>query len=669
MASVDNVEDIAPDRQYVAAAAQADFDYPFPIFTDADIVVDVDGVVKTLSTHYAVTGEGEDTGGTVTFVTPLVGGEIVTLYRDVAIERTSDIQQNGPLSSAALNDELDRFTMWAQQLESRLGRSIRLAISNPQASSELELDATFEGKYLFINSDGELEPAAAVSTTTLTQSILGALLNPRTGAEIAVGVTPTDYSVPSHEKVTLVFAARYGWSTAASAANNKVALDNAMLVVAQIGSGVVALGAGTYDIPNITCAQNGCVFVGTGESSTLLRYATPTGDGVAVKFSKGAASIVRSGISDVGFISASTSTKTAVMFQDGRQSIFQRVAVNSGNWPGPDSIGLRTYGRDFYSIIECDIECARPWLISLNPNQGDLHADMSIVRSCQFASTVSTGKNIEVESGVELTNFKFDTVDMAGGKYGFYWVDTASNVAPYHLSFINCRYEQNADAAGFSFYIETNAALQNVYWEQCHFDPACGGIHLRNAQKISLKDCTFPGAAGITNLDITFISTTFLVLENTLVQALSTVTLTSAVLCGGDELQSSGPVVPPNAEYKFDQGAIISQHTIIGPNGERIWAYVGTLANNGTINTPFLRTLYTSAEVSVTGYGATGPVKAGGFAVWFKDGTCTKCGGTTNFVDTAVGAEIRCLDGGSGLVVINTLGQPITVRIRVSAAL
>lgn len=64
MTSIDTVNDLPPRVQYVASAAQVDFDYPFPVFQDADLVVDVDGTTQTLATHYTVAGEGADTGGT-----------------------------------------------------------------------------------------------------------------------------------------------------------------------------------------------------------------------------------------------------------------------------------------------------------------------------------------------------------------------------------------------------------------------------------------------------------------------------------------------------------------------------------------------------------------------------------------------------------------------------
>ena len=125
--SVDNVADIDPIDQYTASAAQTAFDYSFPIFADADLVVYDNDTLQVLDTDYTVSGAGDDTGGTVTFLTGRTAGDIITIYRDVAIERTTDIQQNGTRRSASMNDELDRMTMWMQQLERNIGRAVRLS--------------------------------------------------------------------------------------------------------------------------------------------------------------------------------------------------------------------------------------------------------------------------------------------------------------------------------------------------------------------------------------------------------------------------------------------------------------------------------------------------------------------------------------------------------------
>jgi hypothetical protein len=199
--AIDDVQDLAPRVQYTALAAQTVFDYDFPIFEEGDLVVDVNDDPQALGTDYTVQNEGEDEGGTVTFLTPLAGGETVTIYRDIPIARTSDYQQNGPWSSASTNAELNRIVMMLQQLESSIGRSLRLPMTAniPNADIELSPLASWLNKYVFIGANGTPEPATAVATTTLSQSVIGALLYPLTEAEDDAGiVTLANMALPPY---------------------------------------------------------------------------------------------------------------------------------------------------------------------------------------------------------------------------------------------------------------------------------------------------------------------------------------------------------------------------------------------------------------------------------------------------------------------------------------
>lgn len=250
MPSVDDVQDIAPLVQYTAAGGQTVFAYPFPIFEDDNLTVYDDDTLEVLTTHYTVSGAGNDTGGNVTFLAGRTDGHIITIYRNVAMERLTDFSQNGPRRSADMNDELDRITMYTQQLKRDIGRSIRLSLRNPQASSELELDpiSNWEDRYLYINPDGELEPAVNVGQTTITQSIIGQLLYPQTAAEIAAGVTPVNYAYAPGN------AFRYG-ATGDGATDDTAALQSWLDVAEQLGFGY--LPSGNYKATSLTLTLTG----------------------------------------------------------------------------------------------------------------------------------------------------------------------------------------------------------------------------------------------------------------------------------------------------------------------------------------------------------------------------------------------------------------------------
>lgn len=136
MPSIDVVNDLSPRDQYVATANQTDFDYNFPIFEDGDLVVatapdeNSEAEVLALNTDYTVSGEGNDTGGTVVLTTGVSAGTIVTIYRDIPIARNTDVSQNGPWSSTAYNDELDKIVLILQQLKLLLDRTLRLSLTS-----------------------------------------------------------------------------------------------------------------------------------------------------------------------------------------------------------------------------------------------------------------------------------------------------------------------------------------------------------------------------------------------------------------------------------------------------------------------------------------------------------------------------------------------------------
>lgn len=241
MTSIDTVNDLPPRVQYVASAAQTLFPYPFPIFSDGDLVVDVDGTPAALNVAYTVAGEGDDLGGNVTWIgAAFVGGEIVTIYRDIAIERDTDISQNGPWSSTTYNDEMDKIFLLLQQLKANGLRALRLPITAAVTDADIELDpVAFANKYLSFDANGKPVPAvltsaaltaaaitAVLTASTTDQDAILALLRERTdttpgldslersAVEITDGVTPANYAYPEGDvrryAPTLAFAG-YNW--------------------------------------------------------------------------------------------------------------------------------------------------------------------------------------------------------------------------------------------------------------------------------------------------------------------------------------------------------------------------------------------------------------------------------------------------------------------------
>lgn len=281
MSTIDDVTDVSPRIQYVAAAAQTAFDYPFPIFADGDLKVYVDGVLQALTTDYTVSGATEDDGGTVTFVSALDGNEVVTIFRDTAIERTTDYAQNGPLTSAAINDDFDKLFIIAQELEQRVGRALRLPQTSEAVAADAELDpANYASKYLAFDADG-LPTPALLSSATMTQATIGALLYPRTAAEISAGVTPTNYAERPG------WLARYGTNTTPGTTDLTTAVANCIAVSAThravFPAETVVTGKFTIPAGGSVYLPPGCVLKDSGVLGASDRLVNITNDNVHIE--------------------------------------------------------------------------------------------------------------------------------------------------------------------------------------------------------------------------------------------------------------------------------------------------------------------------------------------------------------------------------------------------
>jgi len=119
------VGDSRPLVQYTADGQQTEFTFPFPVLAAQDLIVVFDD--GAAPGGFSVTGVGDSAGGTVTFDSAPPADTRVTLYRDMAVARTTDFVEAGSFRASALNDELDRLTLMVQQVESIAATALRHA--------------------------------------------------------------------------------------------------------------------------------------------------------------------------------------------------------------------------------------------------------------------------------------------------------------------------------------------------------------------------------------------------------------------------------------------------------------------------------------------------------------------------------------------------------------
>ncbi|QDP56324.1 MAG: putative tail fiber protein [Prokaryotic dsDNA virus sp.] len=187
-----NIADNSPRISYTVAegATQTSFAVPFEFFDNGDLNVYVDGTLKTITTHYTVSG-GDGSTGTVTIsVTGATGGSTVVVTRDIALERTTDFPVSGAFNIVALNTELDRLVAVAADLEDQSNRALQLTDFDAAVSLVLPDVDTRKGKTLAFNaSTGAVEAGPSISDT---QTVSAASADIATLADTQDGTTGTN---------------------------------------------------------------------------------------------------------------------------------------------------------------------------------------------------------------------------------------------------------------------------------------------------------------------------------------------------------------------------------------------------------------------------------------------------------------------------------------------
>ena len=155
-------------NSYSGNSSTTAFAYTFKIFADTDLQVIIRSstgaeTVKTLTTHYTVSGAGDASGGNVTFTsgnTPATG-ETVVIRRAVPQTQAIDYIANDPFPAESHEEGLDRATMTTQQMQEELDRSFKVSRTNTITSSEFTDSATDRAsKALGFDSEGNLTTVA-----------------------------------------------------------------------------------------------------------------------------------------------------------------------------------------------------------------------------------------------------------------------------------------------------------------------------------------------------------------------------------------------------------------------------------------------------------------------------------------------------------------------------
>src|SRR5215510_9829955 len=122
----------------------------FRILSQSDIEVFVDLALQTLTTHYTVTGVGNDTF-TVNFLTAPSNGVAILIRRKQPIKQGSNYIPNEGPPAERIESDFDKLVMMAQMLKEALDRAIKVGKSSVFTATEA--DDPIASRFLRAKSD------------------------------------------------------------------------------------------------------------------------------------------------------------------------------------------------------------------------------------------------------------------------------------------------------------------------------------------------------------------------------------------------------------------------------------------------------------------------------------------------------------------------------------
>ena len=151
-------------NSYAGNASTTVFNYNFKILSSGDLKVYIRSsngteTLKTLNTHYTITGVGSAVGGSITFTlgnTP-ASGQTVVLIRDTAQTQSIDYVANDPFPADTHEEGLDKGIILVQELQEEIDRCLKLSKTNSMTSAEFFIGPQDRaGKILGFDGNGEL---------------------------------------------------------------------------------------------------------------------------------------------------------------------------------------------------------------------------------------------------------------------------------------------------------------------------------------------------------------------------------------------------------------------------------------------------------------------------------------------------------------------------------
>ena len=268
-----------PRVAYTATADQQAFTIPFEFFAVADIKVYNGTTLLTYDanadavTEYSITGAASDSddayefgaGGTVNIgATGISAGAIITIIRDITIERASDFSPSGTFDITALNTDLDKVYAKLSDIDQQSDRSVKLLDTDSiSATVTLPAKATRASKVLTFDSDGNV---TTTYTAVDTSTVAGIASDVTTVAGISSNVT-TVAGISSN--VTSVAGVSSNVTTVAGISSNVTTvagISSNVTSVAGIASNVTTVANNISDVNNFAAVYR----IGSSDPTSSL---------------------------------------------------------------------------------------------------------------------------------------------------------------------------------------------------------------------------------------------------------------------------------------------------------------------------------------------------------------------------------------------------------------
>ncbi len=325
-------------NSYSGDGSTDQFNYTFKIFADSDLQVIIRSAagtetVKTITTHYTVSGAGNANGGSITFTAGNIptSTETVVLRRAVPQTQAIDYIANDPFPAESHEEGLDRATMTTQQIQEELDRAIKLSRTNTMTSTEFTVGATERaGKILAFDSSGEISVTQELGTyqgtdaTTTTEAyVVRDIIKSTTASELnnvyicvadsVVGdlLTDTDHFELLVDAVSAATSATSAASSASAAATSatNAATSASSAATSASNASTSESNASTSETNAATSATNAAT--SATSASTSATSATASATTATTKASEASTSATNAATSETNAATSATNASTS----------------------------------------------------------------------------------------------------------------------------------------------------------------------------------------------------------------------------------------------------------------------------------------------------------------------------------------------------------------------